>query len=184
MADLSYGFSTPEDLLAKLRRDGAKLTAEPNPDDVFNFLVTAATLNEWVRKVFRGNVLLDATWLALSGGRWSDLPIEIGEWVGDRSSVPNKHCDIRRHIMNVLALCWDIAGASKHFYWQGGVKDLQPNPIVGDWYQYFFTSRAPDLYMNFEGEVYGLSQVRDIVLQFYKGALAEGRRKIGHVDGV
>jgi len=40
MAHLSYGISTPADLFEKLGRDGAKLTAVPDPDDVFNFFVT------------------------------------------------------------------------------------------------------------------------------------------------
>jgi hypothetical protein len=176
MADLSYGISTPEDLLEKLKRDVAKLTPEPHPDYVFNFIITAATLNEWLRKVFRGNELVEAISSAFTVRDWQALPVDVGEWIRDASCVPNRHCDIRRHVLNVLALCWDIAGASKHFHWQGGVRDVQPKPIVGDWYQYFFTSVAPDLYVDYDGEVYGLSQISGLVLQFYQGALTEARR--------
>lgn len=176
MADLSYGISTPEDLLEKLRRDVAKLTHEPHPDDVFNFIITAATLSEWLRKVFRGNELVEAIWSGLASRDWQALPVDVGEWIRDTSCVPNRHCDIRRHVLNVLALCWDIAAASKHFHWQGAVRDVQPKPIVGDWYQYFFTSVAPDLYVDYDGEVYGLSQISGLVLQFYQGVLTEVRR--------
>lgn len=87
-------------------------------------------------------------------------------------------------MLNVLALCWDTAGASKHFHWQGAVKDVQPKPIVRNWYHYFFTSVAPGLYVDYDGEVYGLSQVRRIILQFYEGLLAEARRTEDNVRDV
>jgi hypothetical protein len=173
MANLSYGISKPEDLFEKLRRDGAKLTSEPDSDDVFNFLVTAAALNEWVSKVFRGHPLMDAISRAMASRDWKSLPTEAGEWITDSSCLPNRHCDVRRHIFNALSICWETAGASKHFHWEGGVKAVKPEPIVGNWYQYFFTSVEPDLYIDYDGEVYGLSQVRRIVLQFYDGLFAE-----------
>jgi hypothetical protein len=170
MEMLSYGFSTPEDLFAKLKRDGAKFGKRPDPDDVFNFLVTAAALNEWVRKVFKGDRLIDDIAQAVTpSGKWEKLPTQTIAWVADSSCVPNRHCDVRRHIFNALRICWDVAGASKHFYWSTAVKGIDSKPIVGNWYQYFFTSVTPDLYVDYEGEVYGLSQVRDILTQFYAG---------------
>jgi hypothetical protein len=52
MTQLSYGIAKPVDLLKKLNQDEAKLTAKPHPHDVFNFVVTAAVLNEWIRKCY------------------------------------------------------------------------------------------------------------------------------------
>jgi hypothetical protein len=169
MADLSYGISTPADLFAKLRRDGARLTAKPAPDDVFNFLVTAAALNEWIRKVYRNDQLVNAISNALNSREWKEMPEETAAWITDIDCLPNKHCDVRRHIFNALSICWQTAGASKHYHWQGGVETVSPEPIVDGWYQYFTTSREPDLYVEYTGEVYGLSQIRRIVVQFYTG---------------
>jgi len=78
----------------------------------------------------------------------------------------------RHHIFNALSICWETAGASKHYHWQGSVERLSPKPIVNGWYQYFTSSRQPDLHIEYSGEVYGLSQVRGIVLQFYEGLFA------------
>ena len=49
LATLSYGISTPEELFEKLKADGVRLTAQPHPHDVFNFVITSAVLNEWIR---------------------------------------------------------------------------------------------------------------------------------------
>ena len=171
MASLSYGFSTPQDLIEKLSRDGAKLSPEPDPDDVFNFLVTAAAVYEWIRAAFREHSLMIAIGDALKEGRWESMPQQVATWILDQSCIPNKHCDVRRHIFNVLRICRFGAAASKHFHWEGDVRAIEPQPIVNNWYQYFFTSRGRDLYIDQDGEVYGLTQVRDIILQFYDGLL-------------
>lgn len=172
MANLSYGISTPVDLFGKLGRDGAKLTAEPAPDDVFNFLVTAAALNEWVAKVLRDKEVVSSITMSLSKRDWRLLPQDTCTWIVDTTCLPNKRCDVRRHIFNALSICWETAGASKHYHWQGSVETLSPEPIVHGWYQYFTSSRHPDLYVEYAGEVYGLSQVKGIVLQFYTGLFA------------
>ncbi len=52
MNSMSYGINQPLDLLAKLIADGSKIAASPHPHDIFNFLVTAAVLNEWVGKYY------------------------------------------------------------------------------------------------------------------------------------
>ena len=168
MQAVSYGFSRPQDLFEKLKRDATKLTAQPSPDDVFNFLITAASLNEWVSKFFKGSPLVRKIAAAVKGRDWRAFPAAHAPWLADRSCVPNSHLDERHHIINALRICWETAGASKHFFWEGRVKDVQPAPIVGDWYQYFFTSVEPDLYIDYDGEAYGLSQVRGVVLQFYE----------------
>jgi hypothetical protein len=79
--------------------------------------------------------------------------------------------------MNAMCICWDTANASKHYHWLGksDVKAIEPEPIVGDWYQYVFTSVDPDLYIDYGGECYGLLQLRGIILQFYGGLLAHIR---------
>lgn len=171
MANLSYGLEKPEDLFEKFKREGAKLSAKPDTDDVFNFLVTGASLNEWVTKAFSGNPVIDQIAATLRpGGEWQQLPPETMAWITDKSCLPNKHCDVRRHLHNTLRICWDAAGASKHFHWKGSkVHAIDSRPIVRSWYQYFFTSVVPDLYIDYGGETYGLSQIRRILVQFYEG---------------
>ena len=177
MASVSYGLTKPEDVFEKFKREGAKLGEKPTTDDIFNFLVTGATLTEWVTKTFKGIPVIDQIAASLrSGGKWEHLPLETVAWITDCSCVPNRHCDVRRHIHNTLQICWDTAGASKHFHWKGSnVREIDSKPIVRDWYQYFTTSRAPDLYIDYAGETYGLSQVRRILTQYYEGLFAHVR---------
>jgi hypothetical protein len=182
MEVISYGFSKPEDLFEKLRRDATKLTAQPNPDDVFNFLVTAASLSEWVRKYFAGVALVEDVASSVRARDWKTFPVAESAWLLDVGCIPNRHLDERHHIVNALRLCWDVAGASKHFYWEGHVKDIQPEPIVSDSYQYFYTAVEPDLYVDYDGEAYGLSQIRGIVLQFYEQLLLRIRRETRGAD--
>lgn len=180
MANLSYGIQTPEDLFAKLKRDAAKLGEKSATDDVFNFLVTAASLNEWVMKIFAGDSIVDQIAKSLEpGGVWQDLPLECTAWIVDNSCVPNRLCDVRRHIHNSMRICWDGAGASKHFHWKGKVRAINPRRTVRSWYQYFFTSLAPDMYIDYGGENYGLSQIRRILVQFYEALFTHARRTSG-----
>lgn len=177
MWQLSYGIARPGDLFEKLSIDAAKLTATPHPHDVFNFFVTAAVLNDWVSQIYSDHPIVSGISDAMKKRSFDVLPVEPGAWIVDKSCLPNLHCDIRRHIFNALRICWDTANASKHYHWvaKSEVKAIEPNPIVGDWYQYFFTSVAPDLYIDYGGEVYGLAQLRGIILQFYAGLLAHLR---------
>jgi hypothetical protein len=172
MSQLSYGLETPEDILAKLTSDAGKLTRTPHAYDVFNFMVTAAVLNEWVVKYYRPHPIVAAIEQASERRDSSLLPSEAATWIPDQSCLPNRHCDVRRHIHNAMRICWETANASKHYHWQGNrIKAIEAAPIVGNWYQYFFTSREPDLYIDYEGECYGLLQLRGILLQFYTGLL-------------
>lgn len=182
MEVLSYGFSRPEDLFEKLKRDAAKLNAKPDPDDVFNFLVTAASLNEWVSKIYKGVALVDAVASAVKARNWKAFPCGEPTWIADISCIPNRYIDERHHIVNALRVCWETAGASKHFYWEGSVKDVQPEPIVSDWYQYFFASVETDLYVDYDGEAYGISQIRGIILQFYQELLSRVKRQVERAD--
>lgn len=45
------------------------------------------------------------------------------------------------------------------------------NPPIGDWYAWFFTSRGSDLYLDFQGENYGLQQIKGILIQFHTGLI-------------
>lgn len=45
---IHYGFHTPRDLFEKLKRDAARLE-EITPDNLFNFMITAWALIDWIR---------------------------------------------------------------------------------------------------------------------------------------
>ncbi len=173
MNQLSYGLTTPESLLEKLIEDGDKLSREPHPHDVFNFIVTAAVLYEWISKIYANNSTVSKIKLAMDKQDFTLLPDVTSSWIIDNTCLPNRHCDIRRHIMNATQICRETANASKHYHWVGTskVKAIEPEPIVGDYYQYFHTSVEPDLYIDYDGECYGLSQLRSIIFQVYEGLL-------------
>lgn len=174
MSALSYGINSPLDLLEKLRIDAQKLSAESHPYDVFNFMITAAVLNEWSTKVFRGIALADEISQAVEKKDFELLPAVTASWILDAACLPNRHCDTRRHIMNALRICWDTANASKHYHWfsTSEVNSIGREPVIDDWYKWFFTSVEPDLYIDYSGENYGLTQLARIVIQFYEGFLA------------
>jgi hypothetical protein len=181
LATLSYGISTPEELFEKLKADGVRLTAQPHPHDVFNFVITSAVLNEWIRKVYRNKGVVREFAEALDKADWNLLPQSTTDWLIDRPHILQAGPDIRYHVLNILRLTWHTANASKHFHWtsSSGVTDIQPEPIVGDYFQYFFTSPDPDLYVEYDGHAYGLSEIRSVLEQFFEGLL----RHIG-VSGV
>lgn len=174
MSVLSYGINSPVDLLDKLRMDAKKLSAESHPYDVFNFIITAAVLNEWNTKVFKGIIVADEIAKAVEKKDFELIPVAAVSWITDISCLPNKHCDTRRHIMNSLRICWDTANASKHYHWfsTSDVNSIGDKPVIDGWYKWFFTSVEPDLYIDYAGENYGLTQIARIVIQFYEGFLA------------
>jgi hypothetical protein len=48
---IASGFTSPRDLLEKLRRDSEKLKSEVNKDNLFNFVVTAWHLGrDWIKR--------------------------------------------------------------------------------------------------------------------------------------
>ena len=169
----------PRDLLAKLEWDADKLNASPHPYDVFNFILTAAALAEWIQKYyssksapkpFSAPTNEQKTWL---------LPDCSSQWIGDTSCLPNRHRDFHHHIANVLSICTYTANASKHFYWhdRSSITAIGENPPIRNYYQWFNTSTAPDLYLDYQGENYGLQQIKGILLQFYRGL-------IGYLDEI
>ena len=178
MAHLSYGLSCPADLLEKLKSDGEKLNESYHPNDVFNFIITAAVLAEWIQKYY---VKVSSFRTPEKDRPYWRLPENCSDWIKDASCLPSPHQEFKRHISNALSICSHAANASKHFHWNDGkaIKEIGPNPPITDWYQYFFTSCAPDIYLDFYGEHYGLQQIKGILIQFFDGLIAslEGSRR-------
>lgn len=171
MSQLSYGIDRPEDLFEKLKSDATKITAVAHPHDIFNFLVTAAVLNEWTFKFFSDDSIVAQIAHAKDKGDFTLLPEMTSAWIIDEKCLPNRHCDFRRHIMNAMSIIWDTANASKHYHWvsKSAVNSISPEPVIDGYYKYFFTSTAPDLYIDYDGENYGLTQLNGIIMQFYEG---------------
>lgn len=172
---LSYGLTRPVQLLDKLIADAEKLSDKPHPYDVFNFIVTAAVLAEWTQKYYCPQKPELKFHSPSKEGRDWTLPKASEGWIEDMSCLPNPANGVSRHIDNVLSICSYTANASKHYHWSDGgkVSSIAETPPIGDWYQYFFTSTAPDLYVTYKGENYGLQQVKGVLIQFYRGLLSQ-----------
>jgi hypothetical protein len=171
---ISYGITTPEHLLAKLKADGERLTANPDPYDVFNFIITGQVLSEWIKKFYRHipDVQNFSKALAENNNNWELLPKNTSDWILDRPIILTTGPDIRFHVLNILHLNWEIGNASKHFHRRGKrVNEIQREPIVSNAFDYCFTSCAPDLYVKCDGCVYGLSEIRSVLIQFFDGFL-------------
>ena len=175
LAALSYGISTPEELFEKLIADGNRLTENPHPHDVFNFIITSAVLNEWIRKAHKFQPGVEDFIKALDADKWELLPADTSNWIVKRSRILETGPDVRYHVLNILQLAWHTANASKHFHWTSSsqVTDIQNKPIVRGWYQYFFTSRKPDLYVEYKKHSYGLSEIQSVLVQFFGGFLQQ-----------
>ena len=179
MWHFSYGIAQPSDLLAKLRWDANKLTDSPHPYDVFNFVLTAAVLAEWIQKFYSSDSVEEPFSAPTKERQDWQIPEMSPKWIRDTSCIPNRFGDFKRDIANALSICTHTANASKHFHWadRGNITAIGADPPISDFYQYFFTSTAPDLYLDFQGENYGLQQIKEILLQFYAGL-------IEHLDGL
>jgi len=81
---LTSGFKTPRDMLAKLHREHDRLAAEVTPDNLFNLVVTA---------------------------------YHIVDWIKNDPAVPQPAKDdlASMRANTYLAVCRDVANASKHF---------------------------------------------------------------------
>lgn len=173
MEKLSYGIECPHDLLSKLRWDADKLNESPHPYDVFNFILSAAILAEWIQKYYLTTSAQEPFSPPNGGEKNWQLPSMSEQWIIDTSCLPNPHCDFKHHISNTLSICTHTANASKHYHWKdnGSIRAIGETPPISNWYQYFFTTRIPDLYLDFQGENYGLQQIRGILIQFYTGLI-------------
>lgn len=169
MKELSYGIHRPADLLVKLTLDADKLTESPHPYDVFNFIITAAVLAEWVQQFYGSDKAPQPFVAPTRDHKFWVLPEMSGQWISDVTCLPNPHGDTKRDIANVLSICTHTANSSKHFHWRdrGDVQAIGTDPPIASFYQWFFTSTEPDLYLDFQGENYGLKQIKGILLQFY-----------------
>lgn len=170
LASISYGITSPSCLLEKLKREGAKLVEPPyDTDDVFNFLITVSVLVDWICNKYYPKKKGVSTYLSISNKQWT-VHQQVEKWYSDYKSFPNPHNGVTRHIANCLSICHLTANASKHFHWEGreAVSDISDEPIIENAYDYFFTSTAPDIYVRFEEENYGLQQVKGILIPFFE----------------
>ena len=172
MTEISYGISKPHDLLEKLKHDGNKIMTNPHKYDLFNFFVTAAVLNEWLRKYYENEISQELK-EALLGINMEGLPIESCSWVVDKRCLPSKTCDLRYYIIDTMIICRGTANASKHYHWyrDSGISAIEETPLIKDWYQYFFTSTEPGIFIECNGRYYTIYQVKMILTQFYDGLL-------------
>jgi hypothetical protein len=173
MGVISYGLRTPADLLAKLKHDAEMLSPTPHPFGVFNFIVTASVVYEWIVKFYDRDPMVVAIREAVTGKRETTMPAAVSQWVTDLGGLRNEPGDLCVHVVNLIQICVNTSNASKHYHWEkGAVTSIATEPIVEDWYQYFFTSTAPDLYIEGNGQTYGLSQIKTVLLQFYEGLIS------------
>jgi len=173
MGVISYGLRTPADLLDKLKHDAGVLSPTPHPFEVFNFIVTTSVLYEWISKVYGSDPLVVAIRDAVTRTSGDEMPDAVSQWVTDIAGLRNEPGDLFVHVVNLIQICRSTANASKHYHWEkGAVTSIATEPIVSDWYQYFSTSTAPDLYIEGNGQSYGLSQIKTVLLQFYEGLIS------------
>lgn len=169
---LSYGLSYPSQLFEKLERDADLLSPNPSPDMVFNFIITAAVLAEWISKHYKTNKSSTPFVLGKDKEEWV-LPDMCESWIADTTCVPRLTGTITYHIKNMLSICTYTANASKHFHWKdsGLIDYIGDQPKISNWHQYFSASRNQDLYVTYCGENYGLQQIKGTLLQFYRGLI-------------
>lgn len=173
MNRITFGIDKPLDLLKKLEYEGGKLSSDLHPYDVFNFFITASVLYEWTKKHYSKSKIVNEIAKAIKNKNPELIPEVANSWVSEVDCLPNKGCDPRRHIYNVVCICWETANASKHYHWRKSspVTAVEKEPIIKDWYQYFFTSTEPSLYIEFSGEYYSVKQIKSILIKFYRGLL-------------
>lgn len=172
LTDLSYGLSTPSDLLKKLYFDGERLVGIPHPYDLFNFFITAAVLNEWIIKYYREE-LDEELKLAIEGKNPEKLPEYINKWVEENSLFPAQDTNLHLYISDSILICHEIANVTKHFHWfdESKVTAIEESPTIKDWYQYFFTSRKESVFVEFDDRYYSVAQIRLLLTTFYKGLI-------------
>lgn len=173
LSHISYGLETPDDLMGKLLHDAEKINAYPHRYDLFNFFLTAAVLCEWCQKCFRQHSIAQQLNKAVGQSIYEALPREVAGWIKDESCLPNSGQDARRHIVHALRICNETANASKHYHWlrSSQVSSIEDQPVVKDWYQYFFTAVGEGIYIEYDNQYYTVEQIRGIVVQFFQGFL-------------
>ena len=174
MKRITFGIDSPKELLEKLRFDGKRLEVNIHPYDVFNFFITASVLYEWITKHYKNCSFVSNVALAVKEEKALIIPELALEWITDSSCIPNNARDFRFDIVNVINVCWFTANASKHYHWfkSNPVTAVETEPMIKDFYQYFFTSVEPSLYLEINNQYYNLKQIKGIILQFYSGLIA------------
>jgi hypothetical protein len=173
MKRITFGIDSPKDLLAKLEFDSKNFESEIQPYDVFNFFITASVLYEWVTKHYPNSEFVTHLVAAVKNEKALEIPEVALEWITDSKCIPNDARDYRFDIVNILNACWYTANASKHYHWykSNPVKSVEEEPQVKDYYQYFFTSVEPSLYLEINKQYYNLKQIKGIAIQFYSGLI-------------
>jgi hypothetical protein len=159
-----YKLKTPRDLFGKLEREAAKLRSDPSGDNVFNFMVTAYHLVDWLSN---------------------------GPGATDFALTADIDATLRSNVY--VRICRDVCHASKHFgidptrhSYRGKdkapvVKDVISHPgetHFADWGG--FTPRAYQMIMargawvsvTVDTEAYDLQDVVREVLQLYEDFLS------------
>jgi len=166
MMEMHYGIKNPRDLLGKFIFDAGKISERPHKYDLFNFVLTSAALSEWIGKFYEESISSDLTDFML--GKPEKCPfIEADVWINDKSCVPNPAQGVRRHICNAIQICRNVANANKHFGWRPCIKSISEEPMINDWYAFFYAPRGVGLFVNYEGEYYSVIQIKEILVQFY-----------------
>lgn len=173
MERIAFGIDSPKELFEKLRFEAGRLDDEIHPYDVFNFFITASVLYEWVKKHYKNSNFVKSITSAITEEKALLIPELTLEWIEDSGCIPNNARDFRFDIFNVLSACNYTANASKHYHWfkSNPVTAVETEPQIKDWYQYFFTSVEPSLYIEINSQYYNLCQIKEILLQYYLGLL-------------
>ena len=88
MSSLTYGLRSWKDLYEKLKRDAELLEDEVTSDRLFNFVITAYHLCDWVGKASE----VPETIRVCGGSAWKNKPISICRDIADAS----KHFGLNR----------------------------------------------------------------------------------------
>jgi len=151
-AELSYGFKTPHDLWAKLKRDAKRVEAAKDDDieyqdQAFNFLLTANSLRDWILKY---------------------------------SFTPQDLCEIREFekLPLCLRICRDLANSSKHFEFnklgkKGKVVEKVVSQTVGVIKTYaglITDTREYDIFISADGDYTAFEGLAKDILGFYEKA--------------
>jgi hypothetical protein len=170
-----YGLNHPKQLLDKMKSDGRKLESDYDWENVFNFFVTASVLNNWVQ----GHYDLKDSSLAevLQAKTIKGYPENVYDWFIDKSCFPNEAFELMEQVRDCLNICCHVCNASKHYDWSrkedvdGVPLSIGREPVIKDYYQYFFTKTGPGLFVEIQDQNYCITQIRDILCQFYEGLL-------------
>lgn len=201
MKNLSYGISKPNDLMDKLIYDWSilsnlleKMESDEKLNDekilsfsIFNFIITLAVLSEWIKKYYK-KCINENFMKAMAGDDtfFESFPEETLSWISEKSQITNPHYDIRKQIINCLNICHHTCNASKHFHWHrsSNISAIEKEPVVKNWYEYFFTEIGPGIYIEYNEMYYSIHQIKTILIQFYEGLIPHLERKISEISEV